>query len=49
MLRSRGVKTAIVSNCDENTRDFLVELGVAALADVLVLSCEVGVLDRMPY
>lgn len=42
MLRSRGVKTAIVSNCDENTRDLLVELGVAALADTLVLSCEVG-------
>ncbi len=42
MLRSRGIKTAIVSNCDENTRDLLVELGVAALADALVLSCEVG-------
>jgi len=42
MPRSRGVKTAIVSNCDENTRDLLVELGVAALADALVLSCEVG-------
>jgi FMN phosphatase YigB (HAD superfamily) len=26
-LRSRGVRTAIVSNCDENTRDLLVELG----------------------
>jgi putative hydrolase of the HAD superfamily len=42
MLRSSRVKTAIVSNCDENTRDLLVELGVAALADALVLSCEVG-------
>lgn len=41
-LRSRGVKIAIVSNCDENTRDLLVQLGVAALADALVLSCEVG-------
>jgi putative hydrolase of the HAD superfamily len=41
-LRSRGIKIAIVSNCDENTRDFLVELGVAALADALVLSNEVG-------
>jgi putative hydrolase of the HAD superfamily len=41
-LRSRGLRTAIVSNCDENTRDLLVELGVAALADTLVLSCEVG-------
>jgi putative hydrolase of the HAD superfamily len=43
-LRSRGIKTAIVSNCDENTRDLLVELGVAALTDTLVLSCEVGAL-----
>ena len=42
MLRSRGIKSAIVSNCDENTRDLLVELGVAALADALVLSNEVG-------
>jgi len=42
MLRSGGVRIAIVSNCDENTRDLLVELGVAALADALVLSCEVG-------
>jgi putative hydrolase of the HAD superfamily len=42
MLRTRGIKVAIVSNCDENTRDLLVELGVAALADVLVLSNEVG-------
>jgi putative hydrolase of the HAD superfamily len=41
-LRSRGIKIAIVSNCDENTRDLLVELGVAALADVLALSNEVG-------
>jgi len=41
-LRSRGIKSAIVSNCDENTRDLLVELGVAALADALVLSNEVG-------
>lgn len=41
-LKSRGIKIAIVSNCDENTRDLLVELGVAALADALVLSNEVG-------
>jgi len=41
-LKSRGIKVAIVSNCDENTRDLLVELGVAALADALVLSNEVG-------
>jgi len=41
-LKSRDIKIAIVSNCDENTRDLLVELGVAALADALVLSNEVG-------
>jgi HAD superfamily hydrolase (TIGR01549 family) len=41
-LRSRGIKVAIVSNCDENTRDLLVEVGVAALTDVLALSNEVG-------
>jgi putative hydrolase of the HAD superfamily len=41
-LRSRGVKVAIVSNCDENTRPLLAACGVAALADALILSCEVG-------
>ena len=42
-LRARGIAIAIVSNCDENTRDLLVKLGVAALADTMILSCEVGV------
>jgi putative hydrolase of the HAD superfamily len=41
-LRSRGIKIAIVSNCSEHTRDLLESNGVAALADALVLSCEVG-------
>ena len=41
-LRARGIKIAIVSNCTENTRPMLVSLGVDALADALVLSCEVG-------
>ena len=41
-LRSRGIKIAIVSNCSEHTHDMLDEIGVTALADVLVLSCEVG-------
>jgi HAD superfamily hydrolase (TIGR01509 family) len=41
-LRARDIKIAIVSNCGEYTRELLVELGVAALADALVLSCEVG-------
>src|ERR1035437_9740796 len=41
-LRSRGVKIAIVSNCTEYTRELLVDFRVAARADALVLSCEVG-------
>jgi putative hydrolase of the HAD superfamily len=41
-LRSRGIKIAIVSNCTASTRPLLAELGIAALADALVLSCEVG-------
>ncbi len=41
-LRSQGIKVAIVSNCTASTRPLLAELGVTALADALVLSCEVG-------
>jgi putative hydrolase of the HAD superfamily len=40
--RSRGVKVALVSNCLENTRPMLSALGVSALVDAVVLSCEVG-------
>ena len=47
-LRSHGVKIAIVSNCTEHTRRLLTGLGVAALADVLVLSCEVGAAKPKP-
>jgi putative hydrolase of the HAD superfamily len=39
-VRARGIK--IVSNCTANTRPLLASLGVDALADALVLSCEVG-------
>ena len=42
LLRSRQVKIALVSNCAENTRAQLSRVGLAELADVLVLSCEVG-------
>jgi putative hydrolase of the HAD superfamily len=42
MLKSSGIKIAIVSNCSQHTRELLVSVGVAALADALVLSCEVG-------
>ena len=41
-LRARGIKVAIVSNCDEQGRGLLDWLGVTPLADALVLSCEVG-------
>jgi HAD superfamily hydrolase (TIGR01509 family) len=41
-LRERGVATAFVSNCADNTRDLLAHLGIADLVDVLALSCEVG-------
>lgn len=47
-LKARGIKVAIVSNCGEFTRDLLFSLGVAALADVLVLSCEVGYVKPSP-
>ncbi len=47
-LRSRGIGIAIVSNCDQKTRDLLAEAGVAALADTLVLSCEVGTVKPSP-
>lgn len=40
-LRARGVRIAVVSNCTENTRPMLTALGVDALADTMVLSCEV--------
>jgi putative hydrolase of the HAD superfamily len=47
-LRARGIKIAIVSNCGEFTRDLLFSLGVAPLADALVLSCEVGYVKPSP-
>jgi putative hydrolase of the HAD superfamily len=40
--RSGGARIALVSNCLENTRPMLSALGVSALADAVVLSCEVG-------
>ncbi|RYP86657.1 HAD family hydrolase [Nocardioides guangzhouensis] len=40
-LRASGVRTAFVSNCADNTRPLLDHLGLAALVDELVLSCEV--------
>jgi HAD superfamily hydrolase (TIGR01509 family) len=39
--REQGIKVAIVSNCDENTRALLAELQVTSLVNALALSCEV--------
>ena len=41
-LRGRGVASALVSNCAENTRALLDDLGLLELVDAAVLSCEVG-------
>jgi putative hydrolase of the HAD superfamily len=41
-LRDRGVRTAIVSNCDHSTRPAVEELGLDAEVDAMVLSYEVG-------
>jgi putative hydrolase of the HAD superfamily len=47
-LRRRGVLTAIVSNCADNTRLLLADLGLIELVDAVVLSCEVGVAKPDP-
>ncbi|GAA4369317.1 HAD-IA family hydrolase [Nocardioides caricicola] len=47
-LRAAGVRTAFVSNCNENTRHLLDGLGLTGLVDELVLSCEVGVAKPDP-
>ena len=42
MLSARGVRSAFVSNCAENTRPLLSHLGLDVLVDAVILSCEVG-------
>jgi len=42
-LRARGLRTAIVSNCDHATRPIVDDLGLEHEADAIVLSFEVGV------
>jgi HAD superfamily hydrolase (TIGR01509 family) len=42
ILRCRGIRVALVSNCIENTRQLLSDFGVSTLADAVVLSCEAG-------
>lgn len=48
LLRTRQIPWAIVSNCSEHTRALLTSLGVAGLADAVVLSCEVGWIKPSP-
>ena len=47
-LRTRGLRTAIVSNCDHSTRPIVDELGLEREADAVMLSFEVGVAKPDP-
>jgi HAD superfamily hydrolase (TIGR01509 family) len=47
-LRADGTAIALVSNCGDTTRALLDDLGVIALADSVVLSCEVGSVKPSP-
>ena len=47
-LRARGLRTAIVSNCDLSTRPIVDELGLGRETDAIVLSFEVGVAKPDP-
>ncbi len=42
LLREKGVRVALVSNCSDTTRALLEHLQVDRLVDAMVLSCEVG-------
>lgn len=42
-LRARGLRTAIVSNCDHGTRGVVEHLGLGEEVDAVILSFEVGV------
>jgi putative hydrolase of the HAD superfamily len=41
-LRGRGIRTAVVSNCDHATRPIVEDLGLQREVDAIVLSFEVG-------
>lgn len=47
-LRSRGIRTALVSNCAENTAAMLDKLGLTSMVDAVVLSCDVGYVKPLP-
>jgi putative hydrolase of the HAD superfamily len=46
--RDKGTGVALVSNCADTTRPMLAAQGLLALADVVILSCEVGVAKPDP-
>jgi FMN phosphatase YigB (HAD superfamily) len=46
--RAKGIALALVSNCADNTRPLLAAHGLLGLADVAILSCEVGVAKPDP-
>jgi putative hydrolase of the HAD superfamily len=48
ILRPSGVQVALVSNCIANTRPLVSDLGISALAEVVVLSCEAGFAEPDP-
>ncbi|MEP7059334.1 MAG: HAD-IA family hydrolase [Actinomycetota bacterium] len=47
-LRSRGIKTALVSNCSHSTRPIVDRLGLEEAFDAVVLSFEVGARKPQP-
>ena len=47
-LRARGLRTAVVSNCDHSTRPIVDALGLARETDAIMLSFEVGVAKPDP-
>jgi putative hydrolase of the HAD superfamily len=47
-LRARGIRTAVVSNCDHATRPIVDDLGLAREVDAIVLSFEVGAAKPAP-
>lgn len=47
-LRRRGIRTAVVSNCDHSTRPEVERLGLYEEADAVVLSFEVGAAKPEP-
>lgn len=47
-LRNRGLRVAVVSNCDHSTRPIVDRIGITAAVDAVILSFEVGVAKPNP-